>query len=356
MLLEASAAEEDEAEDPILLELPLVEKARLASATALSDLTDFDLESYGQSAYRIDGRAYCAYALAGRDLQTTIRVDQGVACPVLAHARLWTLPQLAMDALTLKRVLEPGALSAQEPFSEESERAALRWLREQIDQQATDLDSNFAPPRVEGEGDGSGKLRLAHKATNPATGRSVGSIDMRAVSGYTLSARGEVELLQRSLLYLKAKLELAGRRCTAESVADRTACCVVPLPRGREGGSLGAALVVGGPGRAGPVEAIDLSRTGDWVALPQMPGVAAGCAAACAAVAPVASKSGRKLRPAVFVIGGLCGSRLLDSVRAYDPSAPSGEEWTAVRVPPLPRPRSSAGVGLVLPRSWMLPQ
>jgi len=355
-----------------VIELPLVEAAALASAAALSDLADFDLESYSLSDFAASATrpGWCAYALVGQGPSVTLGLEEAtstdsVGCPALAHARLATLPMVPLDTAAVKRLKEQRILRARAAFSLESELEALRWLRKIAYDAAKQL-GRFIPAQPDG-GDGSGKMRLAWKSCLQSTGREVGGVEVDTIEyGFKLSHDPTTARTQRTLLHLCGKLDQATLRATCDSSSDRTACCAVPLPRGftdPKGVPLhkGDVMLIGGPGRAGPVEAIDLSKpdTPSFCHLPAMPGASAGCASAAAVVAPVRSAKGGKLRPVVLVIGGLCGTTLLRSVRCFDPSAPVGESWESVRVPPLPPgmggARSGMGVAVVVPRRWMLP-
>ena len=96
---------------------------------------------------------------------------EGVACPVLAHARLATLSMVTLDATDMKRLAEPRILRARNPFSLQSELLALRWLRGMVYDAAKQL-GRFVPPQPNGNGggDGSGKVRLAWKSCLQSTG------------------------------------------------------------------------------------------------------------------------------------------------------------------------------------------
>ena len=288
-----------------------------------------------------------------------------VGCPILAHARLATLPMVSLDATDMKRLTERRILRTRAAFSLQSELLALRWLHRMVYDAAKTL-GRFVPaqPDVAGGGDGSGKVRLAWKSWQQSTGREVGGVEVDTINyGFQLSHDPRTSAKQRTLLHLCGKLEQATLRATCDSVADRTACCVLPLPKGRadhKGGDMykGDAIVIGGPGRAGLCEVIDLSKPElpAFRSIPPMPGASAGCASAAAVVAPIRSGRGGgsagsvviggKLRPVILVMGGLCGTHLLHSVRVFDPSAPANESpWESVRgVPPLPP-------GMALPSS-----
>ena len=377
----AELANENDPDEPsssggssLFLELPAVEASSLAVGSgALSDLSKVDLAAYNLHNFvHPRGRpGWCGYELTGYGPQVTLSLEEAtrtdsVACPALGHARLATLPTLDLDVVALNRLNEPAILRTCLAFSMESELASLQWLRETAYTSAQQLGT-FEPPPPGGAGDGSGKLRLAFKTKSQSTGKDISGVEFETLDEFTLSVAPQVAATQRSLLHLCAKLEQATLRSTEDSVTDRTACCVVPLPRGATDikgvpFNKGQAMVVGGPGRAGPCESIDFGGDGEFVGLPAMPGAAAGCASACAVVAPVQNSRSGKLRPVIIVIGGVCGTRLLHSVKAFDPSWAPGAAvgdgpWDVVRVPPLPpgMARSGAGAAVVVPRSWMLP-